>query len=86
MHASAVPNAPASARRRPVHRVRHGRRQATSATAALNARSQDTPAAGTDAKSRTATAEPRYCEIAPRTKSACGGIRSAGLAVSPGSP
>jgi len=54
--------------------VRHGRRQATSATAALAARSQESPAAGIEAKSRTATADPRYCEIAPRTKSVCGGI------------
>jgi hypothetical protein len=54
--------------------VRHGRRQATSATAALAARSQESPAAGIDAKSSTATADPRYCEIAPRTKSVCGGI------------
>src|SRR4029079_13510869 len=29
---------------------------------------------GIEAKSRTATADPRYCEIAPRTKSVCGGI------------
>ena len=54
--------------------MRHGRRQATSATAALAARSQESPAAGIEAKSRTATADPRYCEIAPRTKSVCGGI------------
>ena len=58
--------------------MRHGRRQATSATAALAARSQESPAAGIDAKSRTATADPRYCEIAPRTKSACGGILAIG--------
>jgi hypothetical protein len=69
-----VPNRPTSSSRRPVQCVRHGRRHATSATAALAARSQESPAAGIDAKSRTATADPRYCEIAPRTKSACGGI------------
>ena len=74
MHASAVPNRPTSSSRRPVQCVRHGRRHATSATAALAARSQESPAAGIDAKSRTATADPRYCEIAPRTKSVCGGI------------
>ena len=74
MHARAVPNRPTSSSRRAVQRVRHGRRQATSATAALAARSQESPAAGIDAKSRTATADPRYCEIAPRTKSVCGGI------------
>src|SRR3954470_22522501 len=87
MHASAVPNRPTSSSRRALQRVRHGRRQATSATGALAARrqatsappalaarSQERPAAGIDAKSRTATAEPRYCEIAPRTKSVCGGI------------
>jgi hypothetical protein len=69
-----VPNRPTSSNRSAVQRVRHGRRQATSATAALAARSQESPAAGIDAKSRTATADPRYCEIAPRTKSVCGGI------------
>jgi hypothetical protein len=74
MHARAVPNRPTSSSRWAVQRVRHGRRQATSATAALAARSQESPAAGIDAKSRTATADPRYCEIAPRTKSVCGGI------------
>ena len=74
MHASAVPNRPTSSSRRPVQCVRQGRRHATSATAALAARSQESPAAGIDAKSRTATADPRYCEIAPRTNSVCGGI------------
>src|SRR5262245_45782338 len=84
MHASAVPNRPTRSSRRPFQRVRQGRRHATSATAALAARSQDSPAAGIDANSRTATADPRYWEIAPRTNRACGGIlaiRSVGACV-----
>jgi hypothetical protein len=70
-----MPNAAVSHSRWAVQRVCHGRRQATSTAAAATTRSHATPAAGTEAKSSTASAAPTYCEIAPSTNSACGGSR-----------
>src|SRR5579862_2944708 len=76
MRPRAIPKAPTRSSWRLVQVPRQGLRHTTRTTAAESTRNQATPAARTCAKSSTASAEPRYCEIAPSTNSDCGGRRA----------
>ena len=63
-----MPNPAATATERRVQRSRHGRRHATSATAAAAQRNHATAAGSVVSNRKTASAAPTYCDTAPTTK------------------